>query len=375
MLEALGAGTRLGYCTNVHAGHDLRTTLENLERHSVAVRRKLGVQELGVGLWLSAEAAREAKGQIELMRDRLRTLRLRVFTLNGFPYSNFHESVVKHRVYEPDWGDERRLQYTLDLMDVLGGLLDEGEEGSISTLPVGWPGAPCPAVDMVAARVFLVRAAQFLAQYEDRTGRLIHLDLEPEPGCILQRSTDAVKLWEAMLAGCDAGMERIARRHLRVCHDVCHSAVMFEPQAEAFAAYWRAGIKVGKVQISSAVKAIGAAARGLDRFAEPRYLHQTCVKAKDGLVRRFEDLPEALVSGAEGEWRVHFHVPIHLRTIGELGTTQDEIRSAMRLALEQGVKHFEVETYAWTVLPEEMRPAELADGIAEEMKWAMGIQK
>ena len=38
------------------------------------------------------------------------------------------------------------------------------------------------------------------------------------------------------------------------------------------------------------------------------------------------------------------------------------------------VEHFEVETYAWNVLPEEHRSiaGDLASGIAEEMRWFTG---
>jgi hypothetical protein len=33
------------------------------------------------------------------------------------------------------------------------------------------------------------------------------------------------------------------------------------------------------------------------------------------------------------------------------------------------VRHFEAETYAWTVLPSELRVDELAAGIAHELTW------
>ncbi len=32
-------------------------------------------------------------------------------------------------------------------------------------------------------------------------------------------------------------------------------------------------------------------------------------------------------------------------------------------------KHFEVETYAWTVLPDELKTEDLARGIAKELLW------
>lgn len=368
MLEALGPGTRLGYCTNVHAGHDLDSTLANLETHAAGVRRHLGVNELGIGLWLSAEAARAALARVDETRERIAAMGLRVFTLNGFPYYDFHDPVVKHRVYEPKWSDAARLNYTLTLIDVLHALLPRGEEGSISTLPLGWPTGWNKATDDELAVGFLQRVAVRLLDLEKTTGRVIHLDLEPEPGCLLRRADDVVRLFDDPLLRSDE-----ARRHLRVCHDVCHSAVMFEAQEEAFATYKAAGIQVGKVQISSALKARGAAAGELRHFNEPRYLHQTCVK-REGRINEYEDLPKALAArradDAASEWRVHFHVPIHLTSVGALDTTQDEIRPAIRLALRHGVKHFEVETYAWTVLPDELKPADLAAGIADELRWA-----
>ena len=50
----------LGYCTNVHSGTTLATTLEALDRHATAVRQF--VKPIGlmpIGLWLSARAAQE----------------------------------------------------------------------------------------------------------------------------------------------------------------------------------------------------------------------------------------------------------------------------------------------------------------------------
>lgn len=371
MIDSLGAATRLGYCTNVHAGPDLDTTLANLSLHSARVRHLLGADRLGIGLWLSAAAARQAlQGDgVERLRAHLADLGLSVFTLNGFPFSDFHEPVVKHRVYEPSWSDPRRLAYTLDLITLLHAILDPGEEGSISTLPLGWPAAPCSPVDLPGAAAALRTVAAHLARLEADTGRLIHLDLEPEPGCILQRSADVVRFWnDHILPGHDAADEPAIRRHLRVCHDVCHAAVMFEPQRDALETYRSAGIGVGKVQVSSALVTTGDHLDALAAFQEPRYLHQTSVRHA-GADTFYEDLPLAITAHPTGEWRVHFHVPIHLPSIGLLGTSQADIAEAITLAKSHGTRHFEVETYAWTVLPPHLRPADLSGGIAHELRW------
>ncbi|MBC7773419.1 MAG: metabolite traffic protein EboE [Pyrinomonadaceae bacterium] len=401
----------LGYCTNVHAGHDLASTIANLRRYAVDVRSQLNVPELGIGLWLSADAAREAASgararsglrtgvsQLHVMtrsplRDELNQLGLRVFTLNGFPYSNFHQPVVKHRVYEPDWADPRRLEYTLDLITVLASLIDEGEEGSISTLPIGWPSKTGRPINQRVAAAQLRQVAKTLERLEQETGRLIHLDLEPEPGCIIGSSLDAA-LWVDWLLTGNAGEDAVIRRYLRICHDVCHAAVVFDDQYVAMERYRLAGWQIGKVQISSApcVKfdelSPAERARAWDElkgFVEPRYLHQTYVNTDR--VRAFEDLPEAIASvntgekGSEegesprGEWRVHFHVPVHLTRIGALGTSQHQIAQCLKLARKMGVRHYEVETYAWTVLPTELAPASLATGIADELRWVMNLAR
>ena len=73
---------------------------------------------------------------------------------------------------------------------------------------------------------------------------------------------------------------------------------------------------------------------------------------------------------ADGEWRVHFHVPVYLERFDLLGASQEAIRECLREAAAHGTTtHFEVETYAWGVLPPELRQPDLAAGIADEMRW------
>jgi hypothetical protein len=124
----------------------------------------------------------------------------------------------------------------------------------------------------------------------------------------------------------------------------------------------------------------------LASFNEERYLHQTSIRRPDeeGFVEEvfYEDLHLALAAEWEpalanaragrhcGEWRVHFHVPIFQQELGLLSSTQEQIRECLLAAREHSsCRHYEVETYAWTVLPPELKPTDLAAGIAEELKW------
>lgn len=389
----------LGYCTNVHAGANLDETFAQLDEHAVAVRDSIVGESsdelMGVGLWLSAETVRdlmpEADGQrMEEFRSFLEERRLLPFTLNGFPYGDFHKEVVKRDVYLPRWDDRKRLEYTRQLARILVELLEGETEGSISTLPLGW------RLDIFdepwrleAACQNLVILSNELAHLEKETGKLIHIDIEPEPGCFLDTAEDVISLYGKHLL--PMGNEHRIRRYIRVCHDVCHTAVMFESQQHVLENYAKAGIGVGKVQISAAVRAdfqsmeasvIPKAIDQLSTFREPRYLHQTLVRFPSSPVPTFfVDLPDALdklhcqiESGHAAmpvELRTHFHVPLFLKKFGQLESTHDAVRECLEHIqhTHPDCHHFEVETYAWNVLPQGLQAANLAEGIAKEMKW------
>jgi len=374
---------QVGYCTNVHAGADLPQTRANLERYALAVKRLASPQcPMGIGLWLSASAADRLikDNQTDAFADWLREVGLLPFTLNGFPYGDFHSRVVKHQVYLPTWYEPARYEYTRKLVHILDQLLPAGLEGSISTLPIAWGKPDLTPAQKQATAHYLHRIAADLADLEARTGRLIYLCLEPEPGCVLQLSTDVVRFFEqVLLPGQD---ESRIRRYLRICHDVCHQVVMFEEQEEVLARYRAAGIRVGKIQVSSAVcvpfaetAQSCAALSQLAAFVEERYLHQTVCRTRPGERAVFyEDLPLALNAVENrppaGEWRTHFHVPIYLERFGHLYASQTAILECVKSALaHKDTQHFEVETYAWGVLPEELQQSDLATGIAREMTW------
>ena len=376
----------LGYCTNVHAGADLQTTRQNLQQHALGVKNIVSPDApMGIGLWLSASAAAKLRQdeQFDDFRDWLTDSGLIPYTMNGFPFGDFHQEIVKHDVYQPTWSDPSRQAYTADLINLLDRLLPAAQEATISTLPICW-GTPAPAeADLQQAAQHLLELAEQLRQLEEESGRCISICLEPEPGCYLDRGEDIVNFFQNYLL--PAGNEETTRRYLRVCHDVCHAAVMFEPQAEVLNRYVNAGLQVGKVQVSSAVilprevtnsADLASALEQLAGFAEDRYLHQTVVQSSDGNSTRFyEDLRIALdevdLAQAVGtEWRVHFHVPIYLETFAHLHTSRADVEACLATCRQLGLDtSFEVETYAWGVLPSELQVPELATGIAREIEW------
>ena len=90
-------------------------------------------------------------------------------------------------------------------------------------------------------------------------------------------------------------------------------------------------------------------------------------------LQHYDDLPDAIAEfgdAPQGEWRIHFHVPVNVESFGQLETTQSDIADLLRAVQgDNELHHYEVETYAWNVLPKELQREELADGIADELKW------
>ena len=246
---------QIGYCTNVHAGPDLETTQANLLQYASNVKQQFSPETpMGVGLWLAAPAAASLQepARLATFRDWLNHQGLVPFTLNGFPYGDFHTEIVKHKVYKPTWFESQRFTYTTNLIDALHGLLPEGMEGSISTLPIAWDRKSMTPQQWLQSSQQLLQLCHYLHRLEQETGRLIYVCLEPEPGCVLDIAKDMIDLFRERLLPFDEG--NIVTRYLRICHDICHSAVMFEHQADVLQGYQNLGIRVVKVQISSAVR-------------------------------------------------------------------------------------------------------------------------
>lgn len=375
----------LSYCTNVHPAEDLDGVVDQLVMYAGPVREAAGLDVLGVGLWMPATLAHRLAGSPAdraWLRAVLDERGLQVHTLNAFPYGGFHADVVKLDVYTPTWAQPERLAYTLECAEVLADLLPDGVAGSISTLPLAWREPWSPAEDEAATRAFAALGAG-LRDLRERTGKVVRVAVEPEPGCVLDTVDDVVG-WLAARTGPDVPDERrIDPEHVGVCLDTCHLAVSFADRRAGTAATVRritdAGLRVVKVQASAALHVedpLDPAARAaVGAFAEKRYIHQVRELSASGDPLAADDLPDALGGAlpAAGPWRVHFHVPLHHEPAAPLAATTDVLRDAVDavLAAPHGDEaHLDVETYTWAVLPEGAATDSLVAGIAAELRWA-----
>ena len=390
----------LTYCTNIHPAEGWLAVFENIRHIAPVLKARLSSSRpFGLGLRLSAAEAREL-----LQGDRLAAFKsfldregLYVAIINGFPYGPFHGAPVKTKVYAPDWRHEARLQYTLDLVEILRRLVPDDVDGGVSTVPLSYKPwmAAAREQDWATMTTNIARVAETLVRIHRESGQLLHLDIEPEPDCLLEDTSETIEFferwlfrhgadWLAAQLGISAAAARDAvREHIRVCFDCCHFAVEFEDPDVALGRLEAAGIRIGRVQLSSALRvarpANEAASAKIDArlrpFVESTYLHQVVARNREGL-SRFPDLDVALGAlrsdpAADAEWRIHFHVPLFTGRYDELDSTQDVVSQTLRAAKRKRfTRHLEIETYTWDVLPAALK-IDMSDSITREYRWVL----
>jgi sugar phosphate isomerase/epimerase len=387
---------QLTYCTNIHAADGWAAVFANVRHFAPALKQRLSPSKpFGIGLRLSARDARELlqDDQLDEFRRFLDEQGLYVALINGFPHGSFHRTPVKAEVYAPDWRDDERVRYTLDLVQVLERLLPRAMDGGVSTAPLSYK----PWVAHGDARPFIrnvVSVVAAMVRSTQRTGATLHLDIEPEPDCLIETSDEFLEFFTrqviphgapllAEAVGCDLDDARASLyEHVRICVDCCHFAVEYEDARAALDRIRDAGVQVGRVQLSSALKVIfprdETACAGmierLRRFADSTYLHQV-IERRNGTLTHFPDLDVALdrnSSPAGAEWRIHFHVPLFAGDYEGLGSTQDYVREVLQHARRTAfAHHFEIETYTWDVLPPGLK-IDLLDSIEREYRWVLG---
>ncbi len=370
-------GLHLAYCTNIHRGEDWAQTFDSLQKHTLAVRRKVcPMGAYAIGLRLSDRAARELSEPAVLagFRQWLADENCYVFTINGFPFGDFHDTRVKEQVYVPDWTSQERLEFTCRLFDLIAALVPEEVEGSVSTSPGSFKEFIRDESQEQAIRDNLWKCVEHIAALSDSTGKTLHLGLEPEPLCWIETSAETVAFFEQMER--EHPNDPRLRRHLGVNYDTCHLAVEYEEPHEAIGALVAAGIRISKLHLSAAMKMkpTETVRAQLEAFKEDVYLHQVIERLPGGGLVRHHDLDVALAEETKAEeWRIHFHVPLHSPDGDWFTSTRDHIGGVLDLLRADPAlcSHLEMETYTWEVLPGDLKNRNVVDQLVGEYEWTL----
>ena len=372
----------LAYCTNIHRGQSWAETLNTLKQFTLPVRDRIAEgQPYAIGLRLGERAARELS-ESETLRNFRKWLdknNCYIFTINGFPYGTFHGGRVKELAYIPDWTTRERFHYTSRLFDLLGELVPAGIEGSVSTVPGSFKPLIKTAAQVKKMRENLWLAVDHIDRVSQRTGKTLHLGLEPEPCCYLETSEETLRFIEDMRTD-RPGDERL-QKYLGVNYDCCHLAVEYEEPSAAIQRFTSNNIRISKLHFSSAMKVVPTeqARSALQAFVDPVYFHQVVARKQDGTLIRYLDLDEALAThnADEQEWRIHFHIPLHAKPTSVFDTTADHLLGVMDLLAKNPslCSHIEMETYTWEVLPPELKNLDVVGQLSAEYHWTLGRMK
>jgi sugar phosphate isomerase/epimerase len=363
----------LFYCAGPRPGEDLASLKRALAEARAVKARVCPDAPFAVGLRLSIAAAEALDDpyQLSTLRRWLDDHGLYVYALDGVRYHRpaHDRPATVGQIDEPDWLDERRAAFALRLARICAALTPD-ELGSVTTAPGGLRVGPGQQEHDPQLRRRIAARLRWVARALDRlregTGKTVMLALELEPNSVLARASEAAAFFRDHLSG--GADEPAVRRHLGVCLDACHLAVELEPPQAAIDALQAARVPIARVQLAAALRVPGTAAA---RAAVARVGdHARRVTQRAGeLVRR---LPARPADGpAEGvEWLVDLHVPVFLRELGPLRSSQDELCALIAALDRVDCAHLEVETGAWAVLPPAFHREPLDAAIARELLWA-----
>lgn len=373
--------SHLAYCTNIHRGSSWTETHDTLERYTLSVRDRVSPDsEYAIGLRLGASAANELSDPATLLEFQkwLEKNNCYVFTINGFPYGDFHGTRVKDQVYRPDWTTQDRLDYTNLLFDLISKIAPAGMEGSVSTLPGSFKRFISKEEEKIAIFDNLLANAQHIEALSESTGHDLHLGLEPEPLGYFETSEESVAFFERFLAYAPDQEDLILRR-LGINYDTCHLAVEYESAEESLSRLIENRIRISKIHLSSALKVADFSdetLQTLGSYCEEVYLHQVIAKTEGEPLKRYEDLDLALDARVMGddnadEWRIHFHIPLHAQPTTPLDSTSDHMQGTLDFLKNhpETCRHFEMETYTWEVLPDELGKTDVVEQLVKEYDW------
>nr|YP_009551192.1 hypothetical protein [Vischeria sp. ACOI 3415]QAA12125.1 hypothetical protein [Vischeria sp. ACOI 3415] len=386
----------LTYCSNIHPGDSWEEIFSNLKINIPLIKMKLSPNKpFGIGLRLSNKAANQLlkNNNLNKLKKWLNQNNCYVITLNGFVYGEFYKTSIKEKVYYPDWTNRKRNNFNNTLINLSAELCLPGNEVGFSTSPLAYKFySKKVSNDLFCGRVsnYILELVQQLIKIYEKQGKIIHIDFEPEADCILENIQDMLLFFGefilkkiAFILAKDLQISLFQARihlvrHVRICYDVCHQAIQFEDHIKNFIALNQIGVKIGKIQISSALHLKldqyeqNFLINKLNKFKDNVYLHQVTEKKSNGYLYKYRDLSEAISNlnkNRTSEWRVHFHLPIFNQKYANFLTTNQDIDDIVKfLKISALTSCLEIETYTWEIIPKNIK-LDLLSSISKEYEW------
>ncbi len=371
---------------NVHPASNYNDLISNLEKFAIPIANKVkssGV--MGVELHLNHIVAEEVLLRIDEFKAWLENSKLQIFSINNYPLIDFHQKIVKDKVYLPNWAHDERVHSTITCAKILSFILKEGQSASISTLAGAYRFHPEFTKTSLICENYL-KAFTAIHELNKKKSIKITLALEPEPDTTLDTIESVLTFFEQDLSNC-AKQQKISMSDVKsvigLNLDACHASVLFEKPEQLLVILLEKGINTFKFHITNAPVLqppyTPEKITSFRKLNEPKYLHQTFAR-KNNKIFRFKDLAEFPFERCNefDEVRTHYHVPLQLKDFSNLKTTNEEVVELLKASAKlPGNHNFVSETYTW---PQHLESIDakyfnLIDGIAQEVEWLMKTWK
>jgi len=385
----------LTYCSNIFKGNNWEKIFLNIKTYIPKIKKNITNKKFALGLCLSNSITNELllKKNINIFIKWMKNENIYIPSINGFVYKNFHIKKIKENIYFPDWSSNKRLNYTKKLIKVLIKLIPKYIDGNISTSPISYK----PWVENKNKTYIYYKSSINLAKtiiFIIKNKRFIHIDIEPEPICSIENTKEVIiffKNWlipigsyylEKKLKLPKFFCEKIIKKYIRICFDICHLSVEFEDILNSILKLKKNNIKIGKIQISSSPKLTInninkniIIKNNLNTFNNSNFLHQVIKKRENKLIY-YNDITDLLKNfnlELNDEIRIHFHLPIYMKTYKIFYTTQDNIIKVISFLKNKNITNcIEIETYTFSNI---LTNISTIDSIIKEYNWLLNLYK
>lgn len=372
----------ISYCSNIFKNNNLDSLFNSLSTYKNIYKKE------NISLCLSNKIITDLNKtqnikKIVCWQNRNKKY---ITLINGFVYKKFHQNKIKENIYYPDWTKEERVNFTKKLIFFAQKINKEKKKCGISTLPITYKLwiKKNEKYNIKQCVNNLFKLIKILMQIKKYKKILIHIDIEPEPFCLLEKCEDFViffKSWilpglinkiqsEIKIDKNDA--RKIITQHINLCFDSCHSAVMFENVKKSLNLIRKLKIKIGRIQVSSAIKIKNLTyqkIKQLEFLRSSPFLHQSIMKTTElKLIKQNDFKIKNMIIDNIKELRIHCHVPINKRKLSkDIYTTQKELKNYIYDVLINGdTKNLEIETYTYNIIYKNLNKT---NSMIKENKW------
>ncbi len=177
------------YCSNIFKNNDISELFKNLNNYNKELKK---YNNLSICISNKIINELNEKKYIKYILTWNRINKKTISLINGFVYKKFHQKIIKENIYYPDWTKKERLTFTSDIIFFSQKINKTSKLCGISTLPITYSPWIKNNIKYNVKKCinFFFEILKILIKIKKYKNILIHIDIEPEPFCLLEKCND-----------------------------------------------------------------------------------------------------------------------------------------------------------------------------------------